>query len=65
MLLNFLYRCLIWLVLKYRSSRLEKGVLKNFAKFTGKQLCQSLFNKVSDLRSAALLKKRLCTGAYL
>ena len=28
-----------------------KGVLINFAKFTGKQLCQSLFlNKVADLR---------------
>ena len=30
----------------------EKGVLRNFAKFTGKHLCQSL-------RSATLLKKRL------
>ena len=29
----------------------KKGVLKNFAKFTGKQLCQSLFfNKVAGLR---------------
>ena len=32
---------------KYRSSRPEvfcrKGVLRNFAKFTGKHLCQSLF----------------------
>ena len=28
----------------------EKGVLGNFAKFTGKHLCQSLlFNKVSSL----------------
>ena len=28
-----------------------KGILRNFAKFTGKQLCQSLFfNKVADLR---------------
>ena len=47
-----------------RSSRSEafckKGVLKNGAKFTWKHLCQSLFfNKVSGLRSAALLKKRL------
>ena len=34
---------------------LRKGVLRNFAKFTGKHLCQSLFfNKV-----ATLLKKRL------
>ena len=37
-----------------RSSRLEvfceKGVLRNFAKFTGKHLCQSLFfNKVAGL----------------
>ena len=29
----------------------EKSVLKNFAKFTEKQLCQSLFfNKVAGLR---------------
>ena len=28
----------------------KKGVLRNFAKFTGKQLCQSLFfNKVAAL----------------
>ena len=45
-----------------RSSRPEvfckKGVLRNFAKFTGKHLCQSLFfNKVADLRPATLLKK--------
>ena len=38
----------------------KKGVLRNFAKFTGKYLCQSLFfNKVVGLRPATLLKKRL------
>ena len=38
----------------------RKGVLRNFAKFTGKHLCQSLFfNKVTYLRPAILLKKRL------
>ena len=38
----------------------EKGALKNFAKFTGKFLCQSLvFNKVAGLRPVTLLKKRL------
>ena len=38
----------------------EKGVLRKFAKFTGKHLCQSLFfNKVAGLRPATLLKKRL------
>ena len=46
----------------------QKGVLRNFAKFTGKHLCQSLFlNKVAGLRKfnkaavavAVLLKKRL------
>ena len=41
----------------HRSSRLElsckKGALKNFARFTGKHLCQSLFfNKVAGLRPA-------------
>ena len=48
---------------KDRSSHLElfcrKGVLGNFEKFRGKHLCQSLlFNKVADLRTVALLKKR-------
>ena len=38
----------------------KKGVLRNFTKFTGKHLCQSLFfNKVAGLRPATLLKKRL------
>ena len=38
----------------------RKGVLSNFAKFTGKHLCQSLFfNKVAGLRPATLLTKRL------
>ena len=38
----------------------EKGVLRNFTKFTGKHLYQSLFfNKVAVLRPATLLKKRL------
>ena len=36
----------------------KKDVLKNFAKFTGKHLLQSLFfNKVAGLRPATLLKK--------
>ena len=48
----------------FRSSRrmcsVKKGVLRNFAKFTGKHLCQSLFfNKVAGLGPATLLKKRL------
>ena len=51
-------------VLTYTSSRPEvscmKGVLRNFAKFTGKHLCQILFfNKVPGLRPVTLLKKRL------
>ena len=37
----------------------KKGVLRNFAKFTGKHLCQSLFfNKVAGLRPATLLEKK-------
>ena len=53
-----------------RSSRPEvfckKGVLKNFAKFTGKHLCQSLlFNKVAGLKAATLLKKNSGTGVFL
>ena len=35
------------------------GVLENFANFTGKHLCQSLFsNKVAGLRPITLFKKR-------
>ena len=42
----------------HRRWSVRKGVLRNFAKFTGKHLCQSLFfNKVEGLRAATLLKK--------
>ena len=38
----------------------QKSVLRDFTKFTGKHLCQSLsFNKVAGLSSATFLKKRL------
>ena len=55
------------MMFKFRSSHrrcsvctVKKGVLRNFAKFTGKHLCQSLFlNKVAGLKPATLLKKRL------
>ena len=37
---------------------MEKDILRNFTKFTGKQMGQSLFfNKVTGLRPATLLKK--------
>ena len=50
--------------LKRRSSHqrcsMRKGVLRNFTKFAGKHLCQTLFfNKVTGLRPATLLKKIL------
>ena len=42
-----------------------KGVLKNFTKFTGKHLCESLFfDKVSGYRPTTLLKKRLCHWCF-
>ena len=38
----------------------KKGVLRNFTKFTGKHLCQSLFfNKVAGLACNFLKKKTL------
>ena len=54
----------------YKSSQrrcsIKKGVLKNFAKFTGKRLCQSLsFNKVAGLGPATLFKKRLLHRCFL
>ena len=51
---TFLYRS------SHRRCFVRKGVLRNVAKFTGKHLYQSLYlNKIADLRSATLLKKRL------
>ena len=44
----------------HRRCSVRKGVLRDFAKFPGKHLCQSLFfNKVAGLRPATLLKNRL------
>ena len=44
----------------HRRCSLKKGVLRNFAKFTRKHLCQRpFFNKVAGLRPAAFLKKSL------
>ena len=53
-----------------RSSRREvfckKGVIRNFARFTGKHLYQRLFfNKVAGLRLATLLKRVSGTGVFL
>ena len=43
----------------HRGCSVKKDVHKNFTKFTGKHLCQSLFfNKVAGLGPATLLKKR-------
>ena len=58
------------LLSKLRKQPLEvfckKAVLRNFTKFTGKHLHQSLFfNKVAGLSPAALLKKRLCHRCFL
>ena len=54
----------------FRSCRPEVlckiGVFRNFAKFTGKHLCQSLFfDKVAGLSPATLLKKRSGTSVFL
>ena len=50
-------------IITSRSNRPEvfcKKVVRNFAKFTGKHLCQSpIFNKVAGLRPPTLLKKIL------
>ena len=44
----------------------KKGVPRNFAKFIGKHLCQSLFfNKVAGPRPATLLKRDSGTGVFL
>ena len=53
----------------FRSSCLQMffkiGVLKIFAKFTGKHLCRSLFfNRITNMRPATLLKKRLRSRCF-
>ena len=46
--------------------QLSGGVFRNFAKFTGKHLCQSLFFiKVAGLRPVTILKKRLWHRCFL
>ena len=57
-----IFRYFIYISTNYRTSHrrcsIKKGVLKNFTKFTGRLLCQSLFfNQVAGLRPATLLKK--------
>ena len=56
---ELLESCHLYIIAKYKASNCckkrnshseafrKKGVLKNLAKFTGKTMCQSLFNKVS------------------
>ena len=48
--------------LKVRSSHwnssVKKNVLRNFASFTGKQLCWSLSNRVADLEVCSFIRKR-------
>ena len=62
-------RCSYVLKLKrqYHSCSVEKGILKNFANFTRKNLCQSLFiNKVSfNVRIVLYLKRDSGTGVFL
>ena len=53
---------------EYRSSHcrcsVRKGVLRNYAKITGKHLCQSIFfNKVAG-RSSTLLKKEALAQVF-
>ena len=49
-----------------QSCSMKKGVLRNFSKFKGKYLFQSLFfNKAGGLRPATLSKKRSGTDVFL
>ena len=55
----FTYFLIRWLGTSHQRGSIKKGVLRNFTKFTGKHLYQSLFfNKVAGLRPATVLKKR-------
>ena len=51
---------------RHRRCSLKKGVLKSFAKFTGKHLCQSLFfNKVEKFFKKLFHQRDSVTGAFL
>ena len=44
---------------------MKKGVLKNFAIFTAKHLCQGpFFNEVAGLKPAKVLKKRFWRSCF-
>ena len=48
------------------ASVLLKSALRNFVKFAGKNLCQSLFfNKVAGVMDAILFKKESGTDVFL
>ena len=49
----------------HRRCSLRKDVLKNFAKFTRKHLCQGLFLMKEDLKPATLLKRNCGTDVSL
>ena len=49
----------------HRRCSVKQGVLRNFAKFIGKHLCQSLFfNKVAGPRPATLFKKKTLSQLF-
>ena len=63
-LLKYYFKSFLKVMVIYRRSHrrcsIRKGVLKNFAKFTGKHLCRiALFHEIAGLRPATLLKRAL------
>ena len=56
---------LVWCRSSHRRCSVKKGVLRNFAKFTGKHLYQSLyFNKVAGPRLQAFVKEKFHQGEF-
>ena len=56
-------------IMKNRNSHqkryVRKGVLRNFVKFSGKRMCQSLFfNKVTSLRPCNIIKKEILAEVF-
>ena len=67
--MNTFQRLGYFYIMFFRSNRSQMffkfGVLKNFANFTGKHRCWSLFNKVAGLGPATLVKRDPNTGVFL
>ena len=65
----FLFKSFVWLELIFKRSCpkvfCKKGILRNFAKVAGKELCQSLFLIKLQAEASKFIRKETVTGVFL